>query len=185
MPELRGFQLLPQTKKGLAAKEPSENRFVILAAALSAIVLALFLVGTLYASTLNKKIGNINQDIIELEKQRNPQAEKKLAVLSKQARQMSAVLDNHVFWTKALSIFSRLLQSQTQVKSFNAALSSNTLEFNGLVANYTVLAKQIAAFRSNNAIDDIALGEVHSTISGRLEFSMKILFKPDKFLKND
>jgi len=96
---------------------------------------------------------------------------------------ISTLLDSHVVWSKAFSKVEGLLQPQVQFLSFSAAVSDNRFEFKALATNYTVVARQIAAFVSDDSIKDIALTNVHVLTSGKLEFSIKIEFDKTKFIK--
>ena len=185
MPELGGFQLLPQTKKELGLKESSKGSFVGVSAAVAVGLSILFLGGTFYATSLGKKLNSTIQNITDLESQRDSAAEKRLLVLSKQAKQTSTALSGHNIWTKALDSFARLLQPQIQVKNLSGSLESTTLDFGGAALNYTAIAKQIAAFRDYPGITDVTLSGVHTTDAGRIEFSMKVIFDPAKFIRNE
>ena len=136
-----------------------------------------------YKSTLeDRKIG-LDKKITGLEVDRDKKVETNLLTLSKQLSLISTLLDSHVIWSKALSKIESLLQPQVQFLSFSAAVSDNKFEFKALATNYTVVARQIAAFVSDDSIKDIALTNVHVLTTGKLEFNIKLEFDKTKFLK--
>ena len=183
MPDQNGLQLLPETRRKIEVKVPGENRLIY--AGITILVLMLILTGGLYVyrGTLeDKKIG-LDKQITNLEKDRDKKVETNLLTLSKQLSLISTLLDSHIVWSKALSKVENLLQPQVQFLSFAAAVSDNRFEFKALATNYTVVARQIAAFVSDDSIKDISLTNVHVLTSGKLEFSIKIEFDKTKFLK--
>ena len=183
MPDQNGLQLLPETRRKIDIKVPGENRLIY--AGITILVIMLVLVGGLYfyKNNLENKKTELDAKIISLEKDRDKKAEANLLTLSKQLTLISTLLDSHVVWSKAFSKVEGLLQPQVQFLSFSAAVSDNRFEFKALATNYTVVARQIAAFVSDDSIKDIALTNVHVLTSGKLEFSIKIEFDKTKFIK--
>ena len=183
MPDQNGLQLLPETRRKIDIKVPGENRLIY--AGITVLVIMLVLVGGLYfyKNNLENKKTELDTKIISLEKDRDKKAEANLLTLSKQLTLISTLLDSHVVWSKAFSKVEGLLQPQVQFLSFSAAVSDNRFEFKALATNYTVVARQIAAFVSDDSIKDIALTNVHVLTSGKLEFSIKIEFDKTKFIK--
>ena len=136
-----------------------------------------------YKNGLEVQKTGLDEQISVLEEQRDKNAEGNLLTLSKQLSLISNLLDSHIVWSKALGKVEGLLQPQVQFLSFAAAVSDNKFEFKALATNYTVVARQIAAFVSDDSIKDVALTNVHVLTTGKLEFSIKIEFDKTKFLK--
>ena len=183
MADQNGLQLLPETRRKIEVKVPGENRLIHIGTAV--LVLTFVLIGVLYfykSGLENTKTG-LDAEIINLEKDRDKKVEANLLTLSKQLSLISTLLDSHVVWSKALSKIEGLLQPQVQFLSFSAAISDNRFEFKALANNYTVVARQIAAFVSDDSIKDISLTNVHVLTTGKLEFSLKLEFDKNKFLK--
>lgn len=183
MADQNGLQLLPQTRRKIDINVPGENRLVYVG--ITVLVLMLVLVGGLYyyRSGLEDKKTELDAKIVNLEKDRDKKVEQNLLTLNKQLSLISTLLDSHVLWSKAFSKVEGLLQPQVQFLSFSAAVSDNKFEFKALANNYTVVARQIAAFVSDDSIKDIALTNVHVLTTGKLEFSIKLDFDKTKFLK--
>lgn len=183
MPDQNGLQLLPETRRKIEIKVPGENRIIYGGATI--LVLMLILVGGLYfyKNTLKDKKTELDANIVNLEKDRDKKVEANLLTLNKQLSLISTLLDSHVVWSKALAKIEGLLQPQVQFLSFSAAISDNRFDFKAMATNYTVVARQIAAFVSDDSITDVALTNVHILTSGKLEFSIKLEFDKTKFLK--
>lgn len=183
MADQNGLQLLPETRRKIELNVPGENRLIY--AGITVLVLMLILAGGLYfyKGALEDKKTRLDSKIINLEKDRDKKVEQNLLTLNKQLSLISILLDSHIVWSKALSKVENLLQPQVQFLSFSAAVSDNRFEFKALANNYTVVARQIAAFVSDDSIKDIALTNVHVLTSGKLEFSIKIEFDKTKFIK--
>ncbi len=183
MPDQNGLQLLPETRRKIEVKVPGENRLIY--AGTTILVLMLVVTGGLYfyRGTLEDTKSRLDAEIINLEKDRDKKIETSLLTLSKQLSLISTLLDSHIIWSKALSKIENLLQPQVQFLSFSAAISDNRFEFKALANNYTVVARQIAAFVSDDSIKDVSLTDVHVLTTGKLEFSIKLEFDKTKFLK--
>ncbi len=184
MPDQKGgLQLLPETRRKVDIKVPGENRFLFLGAAVLAAVFVLFLGANFYTSFLTKKIASIDADLMTLEEQRDKKNEESLLLLNKQLSLISNLLNNHIFWSKGLSKIESLLQNQVQFETFSASTIDNKFSFKALAANYTVVARQIAAFLSDESIADVSLNNVNTLTNGKLEFNMKLDLDKTKFLK--
>src|SRR3989344_8691061 len=148
MPDQNGLQLLPETRRKIEIRVPGENKFVY--AGITILVLMLILVGGLYfyKGILENKKTELDIKITDLEKDRDKKVEANLLILSKQLSLITTLLDSHVIWSKALGKIENLLQPQVQFLSFSATVSDNRFEFKALATNYTVVARQIAAFVS-------------------------------------
>ncbi len=135
-----------------------------------------------YKSTQETKQADLDAQILNLEKSRDKKVEANLLTLSKQLSLISGLLNSHVIWSKALGKVESLLQPQVQFETFSGTVADSRFEFKALAANYTVVARQIAAFVSDDSITDLALNNVHVLATGKAEFSVKLLFNKTKFL---
>lgn len=184
MPDKSGLQLLPETRKKIEVTIPGENRLLFIGVVF--LLLAVVAVAGLYyyKNTITTKITDLDTQISNLEKNRNAEAEDKILVLNKQLSLISNIIDNHIFWTKGFGKLESLLQSQIQITSLDA--STEKIDLRGIAPSYTMIAKQIAAFYSdqNNSIQDLELGNINALTNGKLEFSITLKLDKDKFLKN-
>ncbi len=183
MPDQNGLQLLPETRRKIEINIPGENRLIYAGTTVLVLILVLVIGLYFYRDALRTKRDVLDSSIVNLEKGRDKKVEANLLTLSKQLSLISTLLDSHVIWSRALGKVENLLQPQVQFLSFSAAVSDNRFEFKALANNYTVVARQIAAFVSDDSIKDITLTNVHILTSGKLEFSIKLDFDKNKFLK--
>ena len=183
MADQNGLQLLPETRRKIELQVPGENRLIYIG--ISILVFMFILIGGLYfyRTSLEDQKADLDAQIINLEKDRDKKVETNLTILSKQLSLISTLLDSHIVWSKAFGKVEGLLQPQVQFLSFSAAVSDNRFEFKALATNYTVVARQIAAFVSDDSIKDITLTNVHVLTSGKLEFNIKLEFDKTKFLR--
>lgn len=184
MPSGGGLQLLPETRKKIEIITPGENRSLIIGAIV--FVIAAVLAGGLYfyKNSLENKLVFLDAEIAALEQQRNKQAEQNILVFNKQVSMLSDLLNKHYYWTTGLSKIEGLTQGQIQFDNMTAAAADNKIDFKATAANYTTIARQIAAFVSDESIRDVNLNKVNTLTNGRLEFTMQILFDKSKFLKS-
>lgn len=184
MADQGGLQLLPETRKKIEIITPGENRLLVVGAVVFAI--AAVLAGGLYfyKNSLENKLVSLDAQIVALEQQRNKQAEQNLLVFNKQISMLSDLLNKHPYWTTGFSKIEGLTQGQVQFDSMTATMAANRIDFKATAANYTTIARQIAAFISDESIKDVNLNKVNTLTNGRLEFTMQIMFDKSKFLKN-
>ncbi len=185
MPDKGGLQLLPESRRKIDIKTPGENRWLY--AGITALVLvAIITMGFLfYKGGLEDKLAQLDSDLANLEKQRDKKVENNLLTLSKQLSLTTKLLNDHIFWTKALGKIEALTNPQVQYMTFIGGINDGRFEMKALTYNYTVLAKQIAAYVSDDSIKDIDLNDVHTRTDGKLEFSLRLTFDKNKFIREE
>ena len=183
MPNQNGLQLLPEARRKIDINVPGENRFIY--TGITVLILMFVMIGGLYfyKSGLEDTKTGLDAQIVNLEKERDKKVEANLLTLNKQLSLITTLLDSHVLWSKALGKVENLLQPQVQLLSFSAAVTDNRFEFKARALSYTAVAKQIAAFVSDDSVKDINLNNVHVLTDGKLEFSVRLDFDKNKFLK--
>lgn len=184
MTDQGGLQLLPETRKKIEIIAPGENRMLIIGAIILAIVAVLAGGLYFYENSLENKLVSLDSEITALEQQRDRKSEQNILVFNKQLSTLSDLLNNHTHWTTGLSKIEELTQGQIQFDSLIATTADNKVDFKATAPSYTAIARQIAAFLSDESITDINLNKVNTLTSGQLEFAMQIIFDKSKFLKN-
>src|SRR3989338_374699 len=184
MADTGGLQLLPETRKKIEITTPGENRSLVIGVAVFAIVTVLAGGLYFYKNSLENKLVSLDASIVALEQQRNKQAKQNILVFNKQISILSNFLSKHYYWTVGLSKVEGLTQGQIQFDSMTAVAADNKIDFKATAPNYTTVARQIAAFISDESIRDVNLNKVSALTNGRLEFTMQILFDKSKFLKS-
>jgi len=177
------LQLLPGTKKRLGIKVPGENRFLYIGSAvLGSIIVAAFWFN-LEVKSINGQIQNIDEQILFLDQNRNKKDETNINVLHRQLNLTSQLVNEHIYFSKAISKLESLMQDKVQVESLSVK-SAGELSFAGFALNYTTIARQIAAFLLEDSITDIKLGQMDPQTDGSLKFNMQIDFEKTKLIQN-
>lgn len=177
------IKLLPGTKRKLGIKVPGENRFLYVGSAiLGAVLVTMFALGR-YQSTLEKQLGQLNNQLAEGERTRDKKGEQNLKVLNERMTLVSNILGEHIYWTKAFSLIESLLQGQVRFKSFSGFTDDGKIGIQGEAANYTVLAKQLAAFFTDRSVVDISLGKASVSPDGVVEFGLEITFNKSRLIQ--
>lgn len=185
MADTGGLQLLPETRKKIEVITPGENRLIIIGGIILAIIAVLASGIFFYKNLLENKLASLDTKIVELEQQRNKQTEQNILIFNKQVSMLSNLLNEHAYWTTAFSKIEGLTQNQVQFNSITATLANNKIDLKAVAANYTTIARQIAAFLSDDSIKDVDLNKVNTMTNGQLEFTMQISFYKNKFLKSE
>lgn len=184
MADQGGLQLLPETRKKIEIITPGENRLITAGGVI--FLITLVFAGTLYfyMKSLENKLEVLDTEIVALEQRRNKQSEQNILIFNKQVSMLSNILNSHAYWTTAFSKIEGLLQNQIQLNNMTTSLSDSKIDFGATAANYTTIARQIAAFLSDESVKDVALNRVNTLTNGQLEFNMQIIFDGTKFLKS-
>lgn len=185
MDRKESLQLLPGTKKRLGIKVPGENRFLYVGSAILGATLVTIFTFSRYQASLETQIKQMNDQLITLEQARDKEGEQNLRLVKDRVELTGKLLNEHVYWTEALSTIVNLLQSNTRFKSFSADVNAGTIGISIQVSSYTVLARQVASFLTEEGISDISLGRISPASSGVLETTLDIKFDKAKlFYKN-
>ena len=177
------LQLLPGTKKRLGVKVPGENRFLYVGSAILGAVLVATLVLTRYRTSLENQIAKLNGQLIAIEQSRDKNKEADLLTTKNQVLLATQIVDNHVYWSKSLSIVTGLMQSQVRFKSIYFSLTPKSqVSIEAVAINFTVVARQIAAFYMGEGITSVTLGKISASPNGYIEFGLTLDFDKAPFI---
>lgn len=178
-----GLQLLPGTKKRLGIKVPGENRFLYIGSAvLGAVIVAVFWLN-FEAKSFEERIKMLDEQILSLDRSRSKQAEQNITLVDRQLALTSQLVNEHVYFSKAISRLESLMQDKIQIESLSIK-SGGKLSFSGFVLDYITIARQMAAFLVEDSISDIQLGDMRPQTDGKLKFNMQIDFDKIKLIQN-
>lgn len=184
MPDQGGLQLLPETRRKIEVVIPGENRLLVAGGVVFVIIIILASGLYFYKNSLQNKLASKDTEVAGIEQKRDKEAEQNIITFNKQASVLSKLLNEHVYWTTGFSKIEGLTQNQIQFQGITAVLADNKISLKAAGANYTTIARQIAAYLSDESIKDVHLSKVSTLTNGRLEFNMQILFDRTKFLKS-
>ncbi len=182
MADKGGLQLLPETRRKIDVKVPGENRLITVGVVLLLLVVAAYGGLAWYQNSLDTQIVDVDNQSIELSKQRDEKTEQSLTVLSKQMAITGQILQNHIFWSTAFAKIEAGLAGAVQFKSFSAQAIDSSLHIRAITDSYATIARQLAAFTGTDGITDVALEGVNTLTSGKLDFNTKLIFDKTKFL---
>lgn len=178
------IQLLPEKRTRLELGGDGGKTFFILGLTLMAVSIVLVFIVTWYKTSLEQEISQIDSELVVLESKRDKKFESDLMTLDKQLSLVVNLLDNHTYLSIALNKVEKLLQSRIQITRLEFKESS-LIVLDGVAANYSTVAKQIAAFLTDSSVEDVGLKGVKANNEGRVEFSMEIKVKPKSLLKDE
>ncbi len=168
-----GLQLLPGTKKRLGIKIPGENRFLYTGSAVLGAVLVSMFVLQNYITSLKTKVMDINDQITGVEQKRNKKDENELRSLKDHLITTSTLIKQHRYWTQLFTWFASTLEGQVQIRSLNVS-TAGKITVSAIAANYTVVAKQIAAFLTDDKITDFNVSKLTAASNGSVEFGIEM-----------
>ena len=176
------LQLLPGTKKRLGLKVRGENRFLYIGSAILGAVLVLSFAFGRYETSLRGQTDQLNDQLVALEQKRNKGDEKGLVILKDRLALASKLLDDHVYWTRAVNTIESLIQSEVQFESFSGSIHDGTINIKAKTASYIILARQIASFLTGPGIQDVVIGQIQPLSNGLIEFELQIKFNKKDFI---
>ncbi len=182
MPNVGGLQLLPETRKKIEVHVPGQNRLVVLSLVFVLLIAGLYLGLMFYNNSILSSIAQTDEQLAALENSRDKKLEQKLLDLRGQLAVVGPLISSHSFWSQGFTKIQNLVQPQVQFKSISADGTAAKIIFQATAANYTTIAKQIAAFYADDSIADIILNKASSLPTGRVDFTMQLIFNPNKFL---
>ena len=158
------------------------NKWVILSFVALALGLAVFGALKIYDYYyLQKDINNLENEIMNIENQQNPETIQKVTELDKAIENVKNLTNDHIF----SSLFFKKIESLTLTDVKWSGYSINTVEgtadLKGQAASYSILAKQIVNFQ--DAKFEINVSGISLTSDG-VNFSAQIKFDPKILLNN-
>lgn len=184
MADKGGLQLLPENRKRIDIKIPGENRMIFIGIGLIVVILAVYGVLWFYGQNLSSKISQQDKTLQSQQDKRDNKTEQSLLTISRQLALTNQIIKDHIYWSLGFSRIETAIQDGIQFKSLSAKLGEKNLNIRALATNYTTIAKQISAFNSDASIKDVTLDNASTLTTGKIDFSSKVTFDPEKFLKN-
>lgn len=175
MPQ-NGIQLLPESRKEIDIKIPGENRLLFLGSAMLVIIIVLYAGLSFYASSFQAKVDELDSELKALDGQRDKAAEQLILLAKDQFTTVEEIINSHIVWSHILRKFQAKTSPQFQFKVMKSSFAENKVDIEAEAANYTVVARQISSYLSEELVKDIKLSEVKLLPSGRLSVNMRIIF---------
>lgn len=173
------IQLLPERRKEIEVKIPGENRTLFLGFAIAGIVLVSFLAVSIYSSSIKGDIDLLASEIKSLDAQRNKDVETQILSVQNHFTIVGEILNDHLVWSYLLGKIQSKTSPQFQFNTMAISIDDERISVEGEIVNYTVLARQIASYLSDEVIKDVTLDEARLLPTGRIRVTMRILFNKD------
>jgi len=179
------LQLLPGTKKRLGIKIPGENRFLYIGSAiLGAVLVSMIYLGR-YETSLRKELGAVDSQLAALEQKRNKKEEAELRLTKDRLALISNLIRDHSYWSEGFVWLENMLQSDTQIENVTIIPQSGgtKLLISAFATSYTVIARQLATFISDDRVLDIRVGKMTYSAEGVVEFDMELTIDSAKIIR--
>ena len=161
---------MPETRRRIDVYTPGQNRWLIIA--VSWVILVLLVWGGLffYVKSVKDQLAKADAELTRIETTRKPKEELKLLQLKSAIAGAKSVLASHVTWSPALERVQHLIQPQVQFDNLSVKLDRQSYSFKAFAANLMTVAKQIAAFNTDDAASKVEIGRISIQPNGRVEF---------------
>lgn len=175
-----GLQLLPETRRKIDVYIPGQNRW--LALGLGWVILVVLVWGGLwfYRHAVEGKIADADRALKQIDDSRQPADEAKLLQLKAAITAAKPVLAGHVVWSTALARVQGLVLPAVQFDNLSAKLDKQEYNFKAFASSFVTVAKQIAAFYSDDAITNLEIGRLTARPDGKVEFTAKLTLDLNK-----
>lgn len=176
------IRLLPEARKHIQVVRPQKRIFVIASIIFLGLVLAIYAV----FFSLNKKreasLAILDQELANLEGQRDKQLENRLRAAKEQIALGRQLLKDHVLWSQGLIQLEQYLLPEVVARGLKFIQKESAIELQLSAPNYSVIARQVAAFLAHEGIEDIWIPTIIARPSGALEFTLELTIQPEQFL---
>lgn len=174
------LDILPKKIRKIETGEKKPRYFIILI-----LIVILTVYGGLffYNQSLERKMKNLETEIYNIITKRDKNLENRIIEIKNKLNNSDILLKNHIFWTKGLNEFQKLVLPEIQLKNLNANAEQGKIEIRASAPNLTTIAKQGANFLSSRLIKDIEINQIKNLPTGQTEFFVNIIFDRINFLK--
>lgn len=185
------ISLIPKERKSkglpgfVSFRAPQIELTSIAKMGLALILVSFLATGGLYAWKyfLNKKIVSLNSELQTVTGQRDASLENRLQNLNSVLEIFKNVLDNHEYWTKFFGLLEEKTLNTVTFRSFDGDDAASTVVMDGSAPSYDVLARQIKIFEESEGIMSAAASSIALSETGRVNFTVKIVFNKDLIRK--
>jgi|SRR3989344_1943790 len=188
MPEINLLQNESSDSVSFAPKKPKK---IGLFFAIFLFILALLAYGFLFlqARQVEKKIGEAEQQISQVDARLETTKEERLKAISFQARlnNLHILLDVHLFWSKVFAELESFTYIPARITSLQASELTGIASITGTVPSYTDLAKLMLGFDQSENVSEvryISSGPADE-IGSSYSFSLEIVLDPNLFVKQE
>jgi len=183
MADQGGLQLLPETRHKVEVRREGENKMLVWGVIVLILVVGGFVGANFYLTTLEEDLGVLDNQYMGIENQRDKDAEIQITTLNKQLSLINNLLDNHVFWSNGFNKFEQLTLPSLRFKSLTGSSDAEKIDFKVTTRTYTDIAKQIAAYLTDESIIDVNINGTSALPNGQIDTDLSINFDSINFLR--
>lgn len=156
--------------------------------ALAVLILGLLFYGGLlfYKKNLNKNLEAVNQEIFELEQERDPKTERAMVDLDKRINILKTLFENHFYWSNLFEKIQELTATQAFFTGAKVDLAEDKAKFSadGGTSTYTNLARQMKAFQDDSLVSSVRVTGISLDEKLGIKFNITVEFLKKILLKN-
>lgn len=153
---------------------------------LALLILSLLLYGGLlfYESRLNESLENIDEQIANLDIERDLEIEETMIDLDRKLKVLKGMFESHLYWSKLISKIEEATVSKVYFSDSNFILEEGGLKvtFPGNALSYTDLARQMVSFQEESAVKSVTVSGIALSEEGGIDFDFKVIFSKDILL---
>ncbi len=128
----------------------------------------------LYRSSLKSEKEDLFKEVNSLHQQRDKEAEDNFIKLSRTIEALKGSIDDRVYASNIFDLLEELTLPNVQFTNFSADLNKSEIKVNVMVSNYKTMARQAVAFRNDERIKKVSLGEISLDTFGQAASSMEL-----------
>ena len=183
MAEPGGLQLLPETRRHVEIKGRKKRGTIFLGIFLILLVVAGYVAADLYLTSVQDELAALDSQVMGIESRRDRDTEREIMTLNSQLTLINSLLNGHIFWTQGFDTIEDQTVARLSFISLSADVAKEEISAKIQAADHSVLAKQIASYFADDAIEDVSVSGISTTFGGQVEASLLIKFNKNKFLQ--
>ena len=180
MPELTPSLLEEQLKKRERLPVGWPWRLLVFTTIVFGLTVAIYFGMVLgYKPYLNSQVKNLDQKIASLGQAIDEQQQKGMANFYSQLINIQNLLASHQTASNLFGFLEKNTHQNVYYSSLNASLLEKSVKIEGNASDYNVLVQQLELFRRAPEIERVLLDDSRSSDTGGINFSIRVIFKPE------
>lgn len=147
------------------------------------LIVGAYLASNFYLTSLRDELAVADNQYLNIDDQRDKNAEEEINILNRQLGLINGLLDNHVFWSTGFNKLETLTLTTLRFKSLVGTSDAGRIDFQVTTNNYTDIARQIAAYLSDDSIIDVNISNTSVLANGQIDSDLSVEFDSIDFLR--
>lgn len=155
------------------------NKFIRFSAILLVIVfIAYFGLHYGYERVLERRIAEVEDNIIGLEKEIASSDREEVSVFYSQLINLRDLLEGHIYSSQVFQRLELITHPQVAFTNFDYDFKEERLKLDGYSASLSAISEQILAFQRTADFREIDISDIRQAAQGRINFSAEVFFNP-------